>query len=90
MNPNPADPWVGCSLGQFCNQTFADGNCDVQCNSAACLYDGGDCRPMCPIQDECEKAMDNGQCSPECNTQECPYDNKDCGGSSVFVSTHSK
>jgi hypothetical protein len=57
-----------------------DGSCQVQCNSADCKYDGGDC----PQQTTwCAAGCDpvflgDGFCDSPCNAAKCNWDNGDC------------
>lgn len=63
----------------------------MECNTAECLFDGGECAPpteVCPIAEECIGLGQDGVCQEQCNTPECPYDGSDCSGQSKeFVST---
>ena len=36
-------PVAASSRRTRCSQVYADGTCDADCDSAACLWDGGDC-----------------------------------------------
>ncbi len=80
QHPTPS-PWANCSAEAVCRLLFSDGQCDVQCNTPGCLFDGFDCAPpsQCAQESTCLSRLDDGMCSPECNTLECPYDSKDCG-----------
>ncbi|CAD6186492.1 unnamed protein product [Caenorhabditis auriculariae] len=67
-----------------CGKRSSDGVCDLECNSAACFFDHGDCSArrdpyeLCPDRDFCSKAFDNGICDERCNNEDCLYDGNDC------------
>ena len=49
--PPPTNPWQSCPQEEHCRSVFADGQCDVACNTPDCLFDAGDCTP--PPAEEC-------------------------------------
>ncbi len=84
------DPWEACPRSASCRFHFLDGVCNVECNSAECLYDGGDCfpaQPACERVEVCSQGVEDGSCDPSCNSPQCPYDGVDCSlGTTDFVS----
>ena len=63
--PGCASSWLG------------DKECDEECNTAACRFDGGDCNGVCAPG--CAEAWrHDGVCDDECNTGSCDYDSGDC------------
>lgn len=67
-----------------CWERANDGNCDADCNFAACKFDGGDCSgkrepfSKCRYGNMCADLFANGQCNQACNNEECLYDGMDC------------
>jgi len=95
--PPPPRP-QGCGRGRaaqpnFCSTRAGNGRCDRECNTNACGFDGGDCRPAPPPPpprpqgcgrgraanpNHCPARAGDGQCNPECNTSACGFDGGDC------------
>ena len=73
----------GCS-----SRYIGDGDCDSQCNNAACSRDGGDCsRSPSPPPITCASGcpssyIHDGDCDSHCNNAACRHDGGDCSGSS--------
>ncbi|PIC13789.1 hypothetical protein B9Z55_027410 [Caenorhabditis nigoni] len=67
-----------------CWERANDGNCDADCNYAACKFDGGDCSgkrepfSKCRYGNMCADLFSNGVCNQACNNEECLYDGMDC------------
>mmetsp|Transcript_43723 Transcript_43723/g.108207 ORF Transcript_43723/g.108207 Transcript_43723/m.108207 type:complete len:521 (-) Transcript_43723:153-1715(-) len=70
-----------------CNEfDLSDGVCDIECNSTACFYDGGDClvthsRGTCDWKTRagCPSSwIGDGVCDEECFVAECEWDGNDC------------
>ncbi|CAB3403307.1 unnamed protein product [Caenorhabditis bovis] len=67
-----------------CSSRANDGNCDEDCNFAACDFDGGDCsgkqKPFakCRYGNMCAALFANGICDAVCNNEDCLYDGMDC------------
>ncbi|CAO4370842.1 unnamed protein product [Caenorhabditis nigoni] len=67
-----------------CWERANDGNCDSDCNYAACKFDGGDCSgkrepfSKCRYGNMCADLFSNGVCNQACNNEECLYDGMDC------------
>ncbi|KAI7806267.1 neurogenic locus notch homolog protein 1 [Triplophysa rosa] len=80
---SPSDPYVSCAAGKACQAKFANGACDQECSSSACLRDGFDClkdKGTCTagyIQ-YCRDHYDNSHCEQGCNTAPCGWDGSDC------------
>jgi len=57
---------------------IGDGQCDPQCNTPACNYDGGDCAlsDVCPS--ECIGKNGDGNCYLHCHSPACHFDGGDC------------
>ena len=91
-NCKTSDPWSKCPNPDKCFAAFADGVCDVMCNTRECLFDGMDCRNQ-PSGGKCNEFYDsyclanygNGFCDQGCNSRECGWDGLDC----VDNATHS-
>lgn len=54
---------------------IGNGECDPQCLSLGCDYDGGDCceASVCP-----KEQLGDGICNEECDSVSCGFDNGDC------------
>uniref|UniRef100_A0A4W2F136 Uncharacterized protein n=1 Tax=Bos indicus x Bos taurus TaxID=30522 RepID=A0A4W2F136_BOBOX len=71
-----------------CEAKSGDKNCDRECNSPGCGWDGGDCslsvsdpwRQCAALQ--CWLLFNNSRCDPACSSPACLYDNFDCRPSS--------
>ncbi|CAI5445521.1 unnamed protein product [Caenorhabditis angaria] len=67
-----------------CTSRAADGNCDLDCNFAACDFDGGDCsgrrKPFanCKYGNICANLFGDGKCHQFCNNEDCLWDGLDC------------
>ncbi|CAI2348488.1 unnamed protein product [Caenorhabditis sp. 36 PRJEB53466] len=67
-----------------CQERANDGNCDADCNYAACKFDGGDCSgkrepfARCNYGNMCADLFANGVCNQACNNENCLYDGMDC------------
>ncbi|XP_073728646.1 uncharacterized protein notchl [Misgurnus anguillicaudatus] len=78
-----SDPYSSCITGKTCQSKFANGVCDQDCSSSACLRDGFDClkdKGTCTagyIQ-YCRDHYDNNHCEQGCNTAPCGWDGSDC------------
>lgn len=67
-----------------CEAKSGDKNCDRECNSPGCGWDGGDCslsvsdpwRQCAALQ--CWLLFNNSRCDPACSSPACLYDNFDC------------
>jgi Notch-like protein len=59
---------------------LGDKKCDFLCNSAACIYDDGDCEPSAyQCAPGCFLSMRNdSMCDSACNVKDCQFDNNDC------------
>ncbi|XP_030641512.1 neurogenic locus notch homolog protein 1 [Chanos chanos] len=80
---SPSDPWAFCSKSNLCKSKFADGQCDKECVSPACLIDGFDCitdKSSCnPAHVQyCRNHYDNSHCDHGCNSPACGWDGSDC------------
>ncbi|KAK0393458.1 hypothetical protein QR680_000221 [Steinernema hermaphroditum] len=71
--------------GFNCTTKAGNGECDHECNSLVCGYDGGDCSvdghnflPDCPFAGFCMRVFKDGHCDPKCNVKECHFDGYDC------------
>ena len=75
---------------------WRNGECDEDCNTNQCYYDGGDCNQLCNFLDidsiddsaatgkVCNYTMwDNNICDDSCNNTNCNFDFCDCGMSST-------
>ena len=76
-------PWVNCTSSLRCWELFKNNECNEECNTAECLFDGHDCdrevKPCNPIYDAyCQMHYANGHCDRGCNTAECNWDGLDC------------
>ncbi len=88
---------TGCARGypvDHCPRRSGDGRCHQECNTRACGFDGGDCRPTPPPviptppprqgclrgrpYDYCPSRAGDGVCHRECNTRACNFDGGDC------------
>lgn len=67
-----------------CLAKRGDQNCDRECNSPGCGWDGGDCslRVDDPWRQcealQCWRLFNNSRCDPACSSPACLYDNFDC------------
>ncbi|UYV71292.1 N [Cordylochernes scorpioides] len=67
-----------------CIQKASNGQCNEECNSYACNFDGGDCslgiNPWgnCTAAIRCWDVFSNNECNEECNNMGCLYDGLDC------------
>ena len=76
-------PWENCTSPVRCWELFKNKECNEECNTAECLFDGHDCdrevKPCNPIYDAyCQTHYANGHCDYGCNTAECNWDGLDC------------
>ena len=76
-------PWANCTSPLRCWELFKNNECNEECNTAECLFDGYDCdrevKPCNPIYDAyCQTHYANGFCDTGCNTAECNWDGLDC------------
>ena len=57
-----------------------NGNCDANCTSAACNFDGGDCGRFCDAPQNCPISwVNNGACDVACfEADGCENDGRDC------------
>lgn len=72
------NPWALCPQ---CRRLYNDGICDLDCNVAACLYDGGDCGgglPICPATAFCGPRHADDVCDLTCVSGACGFDGGDC------------
>jgi len=86
--PFQPPPPVGCNPAydaNYCPARAGDRVCNPECNTPACNYDGGDCRPTEPPScvrgypaSHCPSRAANGVCDPECDTNACGNDGGDC------------
>lgn len=75
------NPWHSCS-NDTCRELYADGQCDDECYTAMCVFDGDDCMsypPMCHsvAAGVCDFA--SSDCEIDCSTSECLWGNNACG-----------
>ena len=85
------DPWEKCPIANECFSLFANKRCDPQCNTRACLFDGGDCDipPSCGVYDMyCIANFGNGFCDQGCNVNECMWDGLDCLNKTAAVASY--
>ena len=76
-------PWANCTASLRCWELFKNNECNEECNTPECLFDGYDCgrevKPCNPIYDAyCQTHYANGHCDYGCNTAECNWDGLDC------------
>lgn len=85
--PFKENPWRACPQAAFCYARFADGACDRECDSRACLFDGMDCVLVARerlgtcnelYESYCAANYANGRCDSGCNNAECAWDGLDC------------
>lgn len=67
-----------------CQAKRGDQNCDRECNTPGCGWDGGDCSlnvddpwRQCEAL-QCWRLFNNSRCDPACSSPACLYDNFDC------------
>ena len=67
-----------------CREKSGNLQCDQECNSYACNFDGNDCslgiNPWhnCSAPISCWKVFMDGKCDMECNNPQCLFDGRDC------------
>ncbi|GMR47479.1 hypothetical protein PMAYCL1PPCAC_17674, partial [Pristionchus mayeri] len=76
---NPSlSPYAKCPSPLHCSSVYGNGECNQECNSPECLYDGYEClqQPVCPKY--CRELASNGICDDLCKGEECRFDGGDC------------
>lgn len=85
---NTTLPTGHCTAG--CVIKASNGQCDAECNTVACLFDGGDCQEttrtvpwvhcsaVTTAGKPCRDAFNDGTCDGPCNVAGCLYDGFDC------------
>ena len=71
------------SNGKFCWEVFKNNECNLECKTEECLWDGFDCASKTqdcnPVYNGyCTKHYGNGDCDNGCNNKECLWDGLDC------------
>ncbi|VDK46897.1 unnamed protein product [Cylicostephanus goldi] len=66
-----------------CLQKAGNGECNEDCNTEECNYDGGDCSITSPFKKcvnstFCARMFRNGVCNEVCNNEDCLFDGFDC------------
>ncbi|XP_078075229.1 LOW QUALITY PROTEIN: uncharacterized protein LOC144497660 [Mustelus asterias] len=78
--------------GSRCAHRAGDGRCDLDCDTQACGWDGGDCAGdpwwKCPLEEICQASFKDGKCDEACNNIECQFDGFDCQGQHAQCNPH--
>ena len=88
---------AGSCAAQCARRKIGDGTCDAECNSASCVFDGGDCydwsrgraaNASLRCAAACPTAwLANGHCDVGCDVEECWYDGGDCQAPATAASS---
>ena len=79
-----SDPKANHACADGCNwKSLGDGECQPQCNVAACYFDRGDCTRgpnATHCRADCTREwLDDGYCDEACFNAKCGWDGDDCG-----------
>ncbi|GMR59613.1 hypothetical protein PMAYCL1PPCAC_29808, partial [Pristionchus mayeri] len=76
----PDSRYSECPFPLYCASVYGNGECNQECNSIECLYDGYECQvpSVCPKEEYCSDRFSDGKCDKECMQEECEFDGGDC------------
>ncbi|KAF8383585.1 hypothetical protein PRIPAC_72727 [Pristionchus pacificus] len=76
----PGSRYSECPFPLYCASVYGNGECNQECNTVECLYDGYECQmqPKCPQEEYCRDRFSNSVCDEVCMREECEFDGGDC------------